>query len=154
MDLGRRAGSRLWKGQFEPRHRVWFATAGYNARIDGALTELSYYWTQDQSRIVPKAAFEYVRASTGSLQEFGGLDPVTATGATAERARILVGAEVGHYCIFDQKIFDLSPMASSSTMSCRISARSRSASGAQSIVVQGIGESHYGADAGAPLRSA
>ena len=85
-----------------------FATAGYNARLDGALTELSYYWSLDQSRIVPKAAFEYVRASTGSLQEIGGLDPVTATGATAERARILLGVEVGRYWIFDQKIFDLS----------------------------------------------
>jgi hypothetical protein len=62
----------------------------------------------DQSRIVPKAALEYVRAATGSLQEFGGLDPVMATGATAERSRILVGAEVGHYWILDQKILDLS----------------------------------------------
>jgi uncharacterized protein with beta-barrel porin domain len=34
------------------------ASAGYNAHIDGALTELSYYWSLDQSRIVPKAAFE------------------------------------------------------------------------------------------------
>src|SRR5258708_33451264 len=48
------------------------ASAGYNAHIDGALTELSYYWSLDQSRIVPKAALEYVRAATGSLQEFGG----------------------------------------------------------------------------------
>ena len=76
--------------------------------LDGALTELSYYWSIDQSRIVPKVAFEYVRASTGSLQEIGGLDPVTATGASAERARILVGAEVGRYWIIDQKILDLS----------------------------------------------
>jgi uncharacterized protein with beta-barrel porin domain len=41
------------------------ATAGYNARIDGALTELDYYWSLDQSRIVPKAGFEYVHAATG-----------------------------------------------------------------------------------------
>jgi uncharacterized protein with beta-barrel porin domain len=34
------------------------ASAGYNAQIDGALSELSYYWNLDQSRIVPKAAFE------------------------------------------------------------------------------------------------
>ena len=105
-----------------------FATAGYNAALDGALTELSYYWSLDQSRIVPKAAFEYVRASTGSLQEIGGLDPVTATGATAERARILIGAEVGRYWIFDQKIFDLSAYGKFVDNSCRISARSRSAS--------------------------
>ena len=76
------------------------ATAGYNAQIDGALTELSYYWNIDQSRIVPKAAFEYVRASTGSFQEVGGLDPVMASGATVERSRVLIGAEVGHYWIF------------------------------------------------------
>jgi uncharacterized protein with beta-barrel porin domain len=85
-----------------------FATAGYHARLGGALTELSYYWSIDQSRIVPKAAFEYVRASTGSLQEAGGLDPVMASGATAERARFLIGAEIGRYWIFDQKILDLS----------------------------------------------
>ncbi len=79
------------------------ATAGYNAQIDGALTELSYYWSLDQSRIVPKAAFEYVHATTGSFQESGGLDPVMATGATVDRARILIGAEVGHYWIFRSK---------------------------------------------------
>src|SRR6202022_1821423 len=52
------------------------AGAGYNAQIDGALTELSYYWSTDHSRIVPKAALEYVRATTGSFQEAGGLHPV------------------------------------------------------------------------------
>ena len=61
------------------------ANAGYNAQIDGALTELSYYWSMDQSRIVPKAALEYVRATTGSFQEVGGLDPLMATGASVER---------------------------------------------------------------------
>src|SRR5256886_5964803 len=85
-----------------------FARADYNAHIDGALTELSYYWSLEQSRIVPKAAFEYVRASTASFQEVGGLDAVMASGATVERSRILLGAEIGHYWIFGQKIFDLS----------------------------------------------
>jgi uncharacterized protein with beta-barrel porin domain len=126
-----------------------FAMAGYNAQIDGALTELSYYWTLDQSRIVPKAAFEYVRASTGSFQEIGGLDPVMASGATAERARILLGAEVGHYWIFDRKILDLSAYGkfvdnvSQNFSSIMVSL------GPQRITVQGIGESQYGADAGA-----
>jgi uncharacterized protein with beta-barrel porin domain len=127
------------------------ASAGYNGQIDGALTELSYYWTLDQSRLVPKAAFEYVRASTGAFQEVGGLDPVSATGATLERSRMLIGAEVGHYWIVDQKILDLSAYGkfvdnfeqnlSSVTVSL----------GPQSIMVQGIGESRYGADAGASL---
>jgi uncharacterized protein with beta-barrel porin domain len=125
------------------------AVAGYGAQIDGALTELSYYWSKDQSRIVPKAAFEYVHASTASYQESGGLDPVMASGTWADRARILLGAEIGHYWIFDGKIFDLSAYGkfvdnveqnfSSVTVSL----------GPQSITVQGVGESQYGVDAGA-----
>jgi uncharacterized protein with beta-barrel porin domain len=125
------------------------ASAGYNAQIDGALTEISYYWNMDQSRIVPKAALEYVRATTGSFQEAGGLNPVMATGATLERSRILLGAEIGHYWIVDQKVVDLSAYGkfvdnfeqnfNSVTVSL----------GPQSISVQGIGESRYGADAGA-----
>jgi uncharacterized protein with beta-barrel porin domain len=61
---------------------------------------LAYYWDIDQSRILPKAALEYVRASTGSFRELGSLDPLTATGASVERSRILLGAEIGHYWIF------------------------------------------------------
>jgi len=59
-----------------------FAAAHYGARVDGVLTEFDYYWTKDQSRIVPKLGLEYVRASTGAFQEFGGLDPVTVSGST------------------------------------------------------------------------
>jgi uncharacterized protein with beta-barrel porin domain len=125
------------------------ATAGYKARLDGVLTELSYYWSQDQSRIVPKAAFEYVRASTGSLQEYGGLDPVMATGATAERARVLIGAEIGRYWIFDQKILDLSAYGKFVDNVMQNFGAVTVSLGAQSVVVQGIGESRYGADAGA-----
>ncbi len=126
-----------------------FAIAGYNARVSGALTELSYYWSIDQSRIVPKAALEYVRASTGSLQETGGLDPVMASGATAERARILIGAEVGRYWIFEQKIFDVSAYGKFVDNVAQNFSAVTVSLGAQSILVQGIGESRYGADAGA-----
>jgi uncharacterized protein with beta-barrel porin domain len=125
------------------------ASAGYNAHIDGALTELSYYWSIDQSRIVPTAAFEYVRASTGSLQEVGGLDPVSATGTTLERSRILLGPEIGHYWIFDQKIFDLSAYGKFVDNVAQNFGSSTVSLGAESIAVQGIGESQYGADAGA-----
>jgi uncharacterized protein with beta-barrel porin domain len=126
-----------------------FATAGYNASLGGALTELSYYWSFEQSRIVPKAAFEYVRASTGSLQEIGGLDPLMATGATAERARILIGAEIGRYWIFGQKIFDISAYGKFVDNVMQNFNSVTVSLGAQNIVVQGIGESRYGADAGA-----
>ena len=124
------------------------ASAGYDAHLDGALTELSYYWSLDQSRIVPKAAFEYVRASTGSLQEFGGLDPVMASGATGERARILMGAEVGRYWIFDRKIFDLSGYGKFVDNVAQNFSSVTVSLGTESIMVQGIGESRYGADAG------
>jgi len=125
------------------------ASAGYNARVDGALTELSYYWNIDQSRVVPKAAFEYVRAATGSLQEFGGLDPVMASGATVERSRLLMGAEVGHYWILDRKIFDLSAYGKFVDNVAQDFSSVTVSLGTQSITVQGIGESRYGADAGA-----
>jgi uncharacterized protein with beta-barrel porin domain len=125
------------------------ATAGYNARIDGALTELDYYWSLDQSRIVPKAAFEYVHAATGSFQELGGLDPVMANGATTERARVLVGAEIGRYWIFDQKILDLSAYGKFVDNVLQSFSPITVSLGAESITVQGIGESRHGADAGA-----
>jgi uncharacterized protein with beta-barrel porin domain len=125
------------------------ALAGYSAQIDGALTELSYYWSKNQSRVVPKAAFEYVRATTGSLQEVGGLDPVMATGSSAERARILIGAEIGHYWIFDRKILDLSAYGKFVDNVEQNFGSVLVSLGAQNITVQGVGESQYGADAGA-----
>jgi uncharacterized protein with beta-barrel porin domain len=125
------------------------ASAGYAARIDDALTELSYYWNEDQSRIVPKAAFEYVRATTGSFQELGGLDPVMASGATVERSRILIGAEIGHYWIFDQKVFDLLAYGKFVDNVAQNFGSVTVSLGTNSISVQGIGESRYGADAGA-----
>ncbi len=86
-----------------------FANANYNATIDGVLGEIDYYFMQNQSRIVPKVAFEYVRSATDGFTETGqNFFLVTASGATAERARALIGAEIGHYWIFDRKIFDLS----------------------------------------------
>jgi uncharacterized protein with beta-barrel porin domain len=124
------------------------ATAGYNARVDGALTELSYYVDHDQSRIVPKAGLEYVRARTGAFQEFGGLDPIVATDATVERMRVLVGAEVGHYWIIDQKLFDVSYGKFVDNVVQNFGDVTVSL-GAQSLTLQGIGESQYGADAGA-----
>ncbi len=126
-----------------------FARANYDATIDGALTELSYYWSLDQSRIVPKAALEYVRASTASFQELGGLDPVMASGATVERSRILLGAEIGHYWIVGQKIFDLSAYGKFIDNVAQNFSSVTVSLGTVSIAVQGIGESRYGADAGA-----
>jgi uncharacterized protein with beta-barrel porin domain len=125
------------------------AVAGYGTQLYGALTELNYYWGLQQSRVVPKLDLEYVRATTGAFQEAGGLNPVSATGATLERARVMVGAEIGHYWIFDRNVLDLSAYGkfvdnfSQSFSSVVVSL------GPQAIAVQGILESQYGADAGA-----
>jgi uncharacterized protein with beta-barrel porin domain len=72
-----------------------------------------------------------------------------ASGGTAERSRILLGAEIGHYFVFDQKIFDLSAYGKFvDNVSQNFSSLTVSL-GTQSITLQGIGESRYGADAGA-----
>jgi uncharacterized protein with beta-barrel porin domain len=125
------------------------ASASYNARLDGALTEVSYYGDLQQSRVVPKLGLEYVHASTSAFQEVGGLDPLTASGATLERSRLLAGAEIGHYWIFDQKILDLSVYGKFVDNFSQDFSSVVVSLGAQSITVQGIGESRYGADAGA-----
>jgi uncharacterized protein with beta-barrel porin domain len=125
------------------------ASARYDGQIDGALTELSYYWSLDQSRIVPKLGLEYVHSATGAFQESGGLDPVAASDATLERARVLVGAEIGHYWIFDQKIFDLSAYGKFVDNFVQNFSAITVTLDTQSIALQGIGESQYGADVGA-----
>jgi len=140
-------------GKINSRRATGFGTAfaGYNGQIDGAITELSYYWTQDQTRLVPKAALEYVHATTGSFQEGGGLNPVFASAATLERSRLLLGAEVGHYWIIDRKILDISAYGKFiDNFSQNLSAVTVTL-GPQTILVQGIAESRLGADAGAAM---
>ena len=128
-----------------------FAYANYNATIDGLLGEIDYYWMQNQSRIVPKVAVEYVHSSTESFTEKGNFFfLVSATGATAERARILIGAEVGHYWIFDRKVLDLSAYGKFiDNVHQNFGSVMVSIPGFQSVSVTGIGESRYGVDAGA-----
>jgi uncharacterized protein with beta-barrel porin domain len=125
------------------------AVAGYRANVDGALTEISYYWTKDQMRIVPKGALEYVRATSASFQEAGGLDPLNVGSSAISRARVMLGAEVGRYFIFDQKILDLSAYGKFVDNFYQDLGSVQVSLGAQNIVVPGIGESRYGMDAGA-----
>ncbi|WFU21612.1 autotransporter outer membrane beta-barrel domain-containing protein [Bradyrhizobium sp. CB1717] len=125
-----------------------FATAGYRAAVDGALTEVSYFWTKDQMRIVPKGALEYVRATSAAFQEAGGLDPLNVGSTALSRARVMIGAEVGRYFIFDQKILDLSAYGKFVDNFYQNLGSVQVSLGTQSIVVPGIGESRYGMDAG------
>jgi uncharacterized protein with beta-barrel porin domain len=126
-------------------------SSNYRGRIDGALGELSYYSSLGQGRVVPKIGVEYVHAETDSFQEFGGFDPVTAATATGERTRVLIGTEVGHYWILDRHVLDVSAYGKFvDNVVQNFSPVTVSANG-QSVVVQGILESRYGADAGAGI---
>lgn len=125
------------------------AMSNYHGELDGLLGELSYYWALGQSRVVPKLAVEYVRARTDGFQETGGFDPVAAAQASGERTRVLLGAEVGHYWIIDSKVLDVSGYGKFvDNVAQNLSPINVSANG-QTITVQGIRESTYGADAGA-----
>jgi uncharacterized protein with beta-barrel porin domain len=125
------------------------ATAGYRAAVDGALTEISYYWTRDQMRVVPKGALEYVRATSASFQETGGLDPLGVGSTAVSRARVMIGAEIGRYFIFDRKILDLSAYGKFVDNFHQDLGSAQVSLGTASIIVPGIGESRYGMDAGA-----
>jgi uncharacterized protein with beta-barrel porin domain len=130
------------------------AAAGYGAHIDGALTELDRFWSIQQSRIVPKVALEYVRASTDAFQEVGGLDPLMASSATMERARALIGAEVGDYWIFSDMILDLSAYGKFvDNFSQRFDSVLVSL-GPQSITVQGSARANMGRTPALPPASA
>jgi uncharacterized protein with beta-barrel porin domain len=127
------------------------ATASYNAVLDGALVELDYYWMKDEFRIVPKLGLEYVRSHTDGFTERGTpFFLVTASSATAERARLLIGAEVGRYFILDRTVLDLSVYGKFiDNFYQAFSPVLVSLPGFQPVTVQGIGESRHGADAGA-----
>lgn len=129
------------------------AYARYGARVDGAIAELDYYWMKDEFRIVPKLAFEYVRSQTDAFTENGAaFFLVTASNASADRARALVGAEVGRYFILDRKILDLSAYGKFiDNFHQGFSTVTVSIPGFLPVSVQGIGESRYGADAGAAV---
>ena len=126
------------------------ALANYRGSIDGVLGELNYNYSFGQSRIVPKVALEYVSARTDRFTEVGGLQPVSVAEAHGERARVLAGAEVGHYWIVGQQAFDVSAYGkfvdnfSQNVGSVQVSLVNNNA-----ITVQGIRESRNGADAGA-----
>lgn len=130
------------------------ATASYDARLTGGLAEISYYHGMGQARIVPKAAIEYLSIRSDPFSEIGGTNPVTASGQTASRTRLYLGAEVGHYWIVDQKIIDLSAYGKfvdnlqQNVGSVNVAYTSGIGT---PVTMQGIAESQYGFNTGATL---
>jgi len=127
------------------------AFAGYRGSVDGVLGEINYSYSFGQTRFVPKVALEYVSARTDGFKEVGSFQPVTATEAHGERARVLAGAEIGHYWIVGQQAIDVSAYGKFvDNFSQNIGAVQVSL-GSNAINVQGIRESRTGADAGAAV---
>ncbi|CAN5517880.1 autotransporter outer membrane beta-barrel domain-containing protein [soil metagenome] len=125
------------------------ALANYRGSIDGVLGELNYYYSVGQSRIVPKVALEYVSARTDGFSEVGGFLPVTVANGHGERARVLAGAEVGHYWIVGQQAIDLSAYGKFVDNFSQNVGAVQVSLGNNAINVAGIRESRNGADAGA-----
>lgn len=126
-----------------------YASASYRANVDGVLGEVNYTYSFGQSRIVPKLALEYVSARTDSYREFGVVNPLSVAEAHAERARVLAGAEIGHYWIIGQQAFDVSAYGKFVDNFSQNIGSVQVANLGGLINVQGIRESMYGADAGA-----
>ncbi len=127
------------------------ALANYHGSVDGGLAELSYYTAMGQSRIVPKLGIEYVTASTDAFHETGGFLPVGVASSQGDRARVLAGAEVGHYWIAGQQIIDVSAYGKFVDNFVQNMSSVDVSLGNSSIAVQGIRESQQGADAGAGI---
>lgn len=125
------------------------ALANYRGSIDGVLAELNYNYSFGQSRIVPKVALEYISARTDRYAEAGGLQPVNVAEAHGERARVLAGAEVGHYWIVGQQAIDVSAYGKFVDNFSQNIGDVQVSLGNNAINVQGIRESRTGADAGA-----
>lgn len=123
------------------------AVASYGGTISGAIAEISYYHAIGQGRLIPKLALEYARSHTDGFSETGGLPNFTVSSANGERARLLIGAEIGRYWIVDQHVIDLSAYGKFVDNFMQRAANV-SISG---VTVQGFNESQLGADAGASL---
>lgn len=138
--IGRINSSRLTAGPST-------AVASYGGTISGAIAEISYYHAIGQGRLIPKLALEYARSHTDGFTETGGLPNLTVSSANGERARVLIGAEIGRYWIVDQRVIDVSAYGKFVDNFMQHAANV-SIGG---ITVQGFNESQFGADAGASL---
>jgi uncharacterized protein with beta-barrel porin domain len=129
--------------------------AAYHAQLWAAMTELSYYWAlPDNSRFVPKLTFDWMQSRTDAFTETGGATPVSGSAVTATRARMLIGGEIGHSWLLDRRVMDVSVYGRFvDNMSQRIGSLQVALAGGASVpvLVAGVRESDYGADAGTTL---
>jgi uncharacterized protein with beta-barrel porin domain len=128
------------------------ANASYRAGLWGAIAEASYYVPLGSARIVPKFGGDWTQTHASAYSEIGGIDAVTVPSATAERARIFAGAELGNTWVTNATVIDLSWYGRAvDIVSQRVPVLTISAvSGpATPVTVFGVSESKYGFDTGA-----
>ena len=148
VDLGERRGARFRQRQSRRDTGFGLATAGYNARLDGVLSEVSYYWTRDRAASCRRRRSNMSRRGPGRCRN---RRPRSGGGDRRHRAaRAPVDRRGGRpYWIFDGKIFDVSGYGKFVDNLVQNFSDITVSQGVQSITFQGIGESRYGADAGA-----
>ena len=131
------------------------SSAAYQASLWAAMTELNYYWAlPDNTRLVPKLTFDWMRTRTDAFTEIGGTTPISGSAVTASRVRMLIGGELGHSWLVDRRIMDVSVYARFvDNLSQNIGAIQISDTTGVNLpqFVAGIRESNLGADAGAAL---
>jgi uncharacterized protein with beta-barrel porin domain len=131
------------------------STAAYQARLWAVMTELSYYVAlPNNSRFVPKLAFDWLRSRTDAFAETGGVAPIAGSAVTASRVRLLIGGELGHSWLVDRRIMDFSVYGRLvDNLSQDFGAMTVTFADGPSLplFVSGVRESQLGADAGATL---
>lgn len=127
-------------------------TAAYDARLWGALAELSYFVPlPNNSRLVPKFGFDWMQVRSDPFVESGGLGPVSGSALTSTRVRMLAGAEVGHSWLVGRTVFDIAAYGRlvNNLVQNMGDLQVSLASGAGTPVsLAGVRESTLGADAG------
>jgi uncharacterized protein with beta-barrel porin domain len=131
------------------------STAAYQAGLWAAMAEVNYYWAlPDNTRLVPKLTFDWMRTYTDAFTEIGGTTPISGSAVTASRIRMLIGGELGHSWLVDRRIMDASVYARFvDNLSQNFGALQISDTTGVNLpaFVAGIRESTLGADAGAAL---
>ncbi len=127
------------------------ALASYDARLWGAIAELSFYRGFGTLRVIPKIGLDWMQTETDPYAETGGLDPVAVPGQSSRRTRAYAGLEIGNTWIVDRTFYDLAAygrfvdIVSQETPVLQVTSASGSAT---PRVIQGAVESRYGFDTG------
>lgn len=130
------------------------SVADYDARLWGAMAEVSYYHSlPNNSRVVPKLSFDWMRSHADAFAETGSA-PITASAVTSTRARMLVGGELGHTWLAQRTIMDFSVygrLVDNLSQNLGHIQISDPSGGTLPRLVGGVRETKYGADSGAML---